>query len=133
MKLEKEVYIDNYYFDYSVNFIGKKDIIKLKPEELFTTEERIFINENLGKKVKLTLEIEEPILDDAERKYLSGVIRPFKDRVRYIVKSTNQLNHELICIYYDINNCTLLPVFKKGTMYKNMKLNKEYTLEELDL
>ena len=29
---------------------------------------------------------EEPILDDKEKEYLGNVIRPFRDRVEYIVK-----------------------------------------------
>ena len=37
-----------------------------------------------GKKVKLTLEVKEPILDEEERKYLSDVIRPFN-----LYKKTN--------------------------------------------
>ena len=39
----------------------------------------------------------------------------------------------MLNIGYYKNDNTLLPCFKKGTMYKNMVINKEYTLEELGL
>ncbi len=83
---------------------------------------------------KLTLEVEEPILDDAERKYLSGVIRPFRDKVSNVIKRSNiECSDEWISIRL-INSATMIfPTFKKRTMYKNLKLNKEYTLEELGL
>ena len=80
----------------------------------------------------------EPILDDAERKYLSGVIRPFRDRVVGIYKYNSVLsNYEEIaidtCADYNCNHMTHLPPFKIGLMYKNMELNKEYTLDDLNL
>lgn len=84
-------------------------------------------------------EYEEPVLDDAEKKYLSAVIKPFRDRVCYICKleliSCNQFIHMEVKRYdedtsYDYIN---LPIFKKDTMYKNMKVGKDYTLKELGL
>lgn len=76
---------------------------------------------------------EESILNEEERKYLSAVIKPFK--IEGIVKKQSDID-EYICIYVIEKYYTyvlLLPYFKKGTMYKGMKLNKEYTLEELGL
>lgn len=74
---------------------------------------------------------EYQILDDAEKRYLRGVIRPFRNEVKSIRKLSAV--HEKIVIqmksYLEIN----LPVFKKGTMYQGMEENKEYTLEELGL
>ena len=32
------------------------------------------------------IKISQPILDDIEKKYLSGVIRPFRKKVKYITK-----------------------------------------------
>ena len=84
-------------------------------------------------------EYKEPILDEEEKKYLSAVIKPFKDRVCYIqkVKTTN-LDNQFIFIRvkrYDCedNEDIDLPYFKANTMYKNMKGDKKYTLEELGL
>lgn len=75
---------------------------------------------------------EEPILDDKEKEYLDNIIRPFKDRVTYIAK--RQVNEfQYIFIRLKDDEYIVLPVFKKDTMYKNMKLQKNYTLKELGL
>ena len=108
-----------------------------------------------GKTINLTItsmlsddweEYKEPVLDEKEKEYLSAVIKPFKDRVCYIqkVKTTN-LDNQFIFIrvkrydceeneresteYEDID----LPYFKENTMYKNMKVDKKYSLKELGL
>ncbi len=138
MKLEKEVYINDYEFDCFDDDI-KYDIVEFYKENYFTNEERKFIIKNCGKKLKLTLEVEEPILDESERKYLSGVIRPFRDRIEFIRKREMDIGDDVQYINivysseYDDDDNFCLPYFKKGSMYKNMKLNKEYTLEELGL
>ena len=126
MKLEKEVIMQNTYTsDLSL-------IIKFV--KTFTDKETKLLRKMQFKKVKLTLEIEEPILDDAERKYLSGVIRPFRDRVENIQKNgIYPKGKERIVIAYNNSLYMPFPVFKEGTMYKGMELNKEYTLEELGL
>lgn len=82
---------------------------------------------------------EEPILDDKEKEYLSAVIRPFKEKVSYIVKHAEISDYggEEIYIYYKCMsgefNEIILPSFEAGTMYKGMELYKKYTLEELGL
>lgn len=84
------------------------------------------------------LEEVKDILDSGEKEYLSNVIKPFKHKVKGIRKneicnSEDNQKEEYIIIYikndYQIN----LPNFKKNTMYKNMEINKAYTLEELGL
>ena len=80
----------------------------------------------------------ELILDDAEKDYLSAVIKPFRDRVIYIRKLEDGTDGFIgMKLKYYANETDketlLLPLFKRGTMYKNMKLDKEYTLEELGL
>ena len=87
-------------------------------------------------------ECEAFILNRKEREYLEAVIKPFKDKVKYIYK-TNEIDDcsQLISIYmerYDYEEnlrCEYmdLPYFKKDTMYKNMEAGKKYTLEELGL
>lgn len=74
---------------------------------------------------------EPSILDEAEKKYLSAVIRPWRDRVEWISKSDN-IGREYLQIELDDDEIEL-PYFKKGTMYKGMELNKEYTLEDLEI
>ena len=74
------------------------------------------------------------ILDDAEKRYLKGVIRPFRDKVLYIIKiGTRDSSKEYISISFATFDETYLPCFKKGTMYKGMETNRRYTLEELGL
>ena len=76
------------------------------------------------------------ILDDAERKYLSAFIKPFRNNVTSIRKdkdmgcNTTRLR---IVIYVSESGYCYLPWFNSGTMYKGMKLGHAYTLEELGL
>lgn len=75
-----------------------------------------------------------PILDDAEKRYLKGVIRPFRNRIKCIRKCIYPTNDfEWIEIVPTKGAVLGFPDFEPNTMYKNMKLNKEYTLEELGL
>lgn len=75
---------------------------------------------------------EKEILDDAEKRYLKAVIRPFKNRVINIRKRESYDNSYYIFIgLYDCN--ITLPMFKKGTMYNGMEEDKRYTLKELRL
>ena len=76
--------------------------------------------------------VEKEILDDKEKEYLSNVIRPFRDKVEYIIKF-DLLPEEYISICLPEHETTDLPCFKRGTMYKGMEIDKEYTLEELGL
>ena len=73
----------------------------------------------------------EEILNDIEKEYLRAVIKPFRDRVGYIVKNlVGDIEYITICVTGEFVN---FPYFKKGTIYKGMEQNKEYTLEELGL
>lgn len=96
----------------------------------------------LGKIIKIeeptyqtVYEVKQEILDEAEKRYLKGVIRPFKDKVEYIekCKSVTHKDDSYICIQMKNNISTALPYFESKTMYKNMENDKEYTLEELGL
>lgn len=75
---------------------------------------------------------EKGILDEAEKRYLKAVIRPFKNRVRYISKEYCYDGDCYISIELENENITL-PYFKKGTMYNGMEEDKKYTLKELGL
>ena len=132
MKLEKEVGIlpmVTHYENSKDTFKGVTLMINI-PE--LTKDEMKIIRKGQVSKLKLTLEVEEPILDDIERKYLSGVIRPFRNKIDFIKKVNDYDCEECISIFlndYQID----LPPFKKGSMYKGMKSGKEYTLEDLGL
>ena len=91
---------------------------------------------DLGKIIK----IEEPeyktvyeakleILDEVEKRYLKGVIRPFE--VRFI-KKVGLTNAEYIYIELKSDHISL-PNFSSNTMYKGMEIDKKDTLEELGL
>lgn len=82
----------------------------------------------------------EPILTEEEKEYLSNVIKPFKNRVCYIIKYKNlcALNEEYIRICVRSYNNELdedinLPLFVKGSMYKNMQEERRYSLRALGL
>lgn len=82
----------------------------------------------------LDMEYVEPILDDAERRYLSAVIRPFRKHVQNITKHLTFKNtEEYIIIHIDSSERIYFPHFKADAMYKGMELNRNYTLEELGL
>lgn len=78
-------------------------------------------------------EIEKPILDKVEKRYLKNLLRPFKNRVMYLRKLKNRNKKEYLCITLNGFETIVLPFFKEGTMYKGMKLEKKYTLKELGL
>ena len=84
-------------------------------------------------------EIKKPILDDVEKEYLSNVIKPFRDKVKCIVKRDYEMSYgnEYIFIVFNDDGCMQIkmcfPSFKKGTMYKGMETGKKYTFEELGL
>lgn len=78
------------------------------------------------------LQRKRPILDEKEKEYLSAVIKPFRDEVITIAKFKNCSDKEFLFLETE-DDYAELPAFKKGTMYKGMELDKEYTLKELGL
>lgn len=83
------------------------------------------------------VKLPKQILTDAEKRYLSNIIEPFKDRVKYIIKGEVGTG-EYIVIHLNhyngwLSDLVTLPVFEKETMYKGMKINESYTLSELGL
>ena len=77
------------------------------------------------------------VLDAAEKRYLTNIIKPFRKNVKYIIKNRREnLKYEYISIVYHDNTgvCSLnFPDFKTGTMYQNMIVATRYKLEELGL
>lgn len=78
-------------------------------------------------------ECKRPILDKKEKEYLSAVVKPFKERVEYIIKRTSGYKNEYISIQIKNDVAIQYPNFNKNTMYKGMEIGIEYTLEELGL
>ena len=84
----------------------------------------------------LDKEHDEKILNDSEKKYLSAVIKPFRDRVSYICKLNSLERYGFQCIDIGFTDESIdmeLPIFESGTMYKGMKFAHTYTLEELGI
>ena len=80
-------------------------------------------------------ERKEEVLDETEKRYLSNIIRPFKNQVQYIVKYDNPLRTEKEYLRIKLINDEEMnfPDFKKDSMYKGMKEGKKYTLKKLGL
>ena len=85
-------------------------------------------------KYETIYEASKQILDKEEKEYLEAVIRPFKDRVIGVHKGVMcTKGKEWIFIDIKDDDPIDLPYFDIGTMYKGMKSNKKYTLDELGL
>lgn len=129
VELEEEFYLkgDNHIYKISTNGLfcladNKKMIITNLTLALILTGKREIIK--------------KPILDEVEKEYLSNVIKPFRDRVEFIVKRSFPKYEYIEISYREINTfvgAVCLPIFKENTIYKNMKINEEYTLEDLEL
>lgn len=84
--------------------------------------------------------LNEGILSDKEKEYLSAVIKPFRDKVKGICKyvdpysnTLEECEERIVISFENICNDIALPNFMQGTMYTGMKAGKEYTLKELGL
>lgn len=82
-------------------------------------------------------EFPEPILDEKEKEYLSYVIKPFRNKIKYFFKfPCANGDYEAIAAVMKGRDCydsLSFPKFKKGSMYTGMELIKEYSLDELGL
>ena len=79
-------------------------------------------------------ETKEPVLDDVEKEYLSAVIKPFRKMIAYIVKAQDfDDGKQCIRIILQNGDGMHFPYLDDDAMYKGMEVNKEYSLEELDL
>lgn len=75
----------------------------------------------------------QPLLDKAERKYLRNFLAPFKNQVGTIYLQRWVDDGCVSLVIVTEMTTIMLPPFDKGTMYKKMEINREYTLEELRL
>lgn len=81
-------------------------------------------------------ECKEPVLDDAEKEYLSAVIKPFRNKVKKIAKISRigQPEEQYIRIVLGELDFMNFPNFNTNTgMYKGMEADRLYSLEELGL
>lgn len=113
----------NYYGDSDYDIIKVYGFSKYKSKALkFTTEDRELLWER------------KEILNGKEKEYLSSYIKPFKDRVKNIKKwyDNNSDKYLISAEYKDGSFPTNFP-FLEEKMYKNMEVDRAYTLEELGL
>lgn len=109
-----------YYSDVKTSWINNKNL---------------YSDKFLDKEIEINI---PNILDEIEQKYLSAVIKPFRNRVVYIkkvactdnryfinIKISSKLTSSKIEFFY-------LPLFQNN-MYKGMEIGKEYTLADLGL
>ena len=110
-----------------------KDYLIIEITDVGWTRASFYLVDLLNGKLKI-VKLPKSILTEKEKKYLSGVVEPFRDRVESIYKcSYTQKPFECIIIRIEDESSIILPNFKKNTMYKGMEPNKKYTLEELGL
>ena len=116
---------EEYYFE---NVSKSRDIANLyNLKDNYSSLDKIIKIEE--PEYKTVYESKVEILDEVEKRYLRGVIRPFE--VKYIEKGTTRYA-EFIYIKLKKEHISL-PDFEPNTMYKGMEINKKYTLEELGL
>lgn len=114
---------------YTTYGIGTGDICVIKGIEFTIKKDGI-----IGYIDYKNVELVEEILDEAERKYLADVIRPFRDKVKYIYKGQGLPGENKEFINITLKEDTLdLPYFAARSMYKGMQIGRNYTLEELGL
>ena len=94
-----------------------------------------FCKKCLGESLEwLNQEYKESILDDVEKEYLSAVIKPFRKKISCIRKSKDPRKRKnYIKIEFSDGDRMFFPNLANDAMYKGMKLDKNYTLEELGL
>lgn len=123
--LEKEFKLEGFDYKYKISKDGMKWYSELYGN--WINADNILTGILIG-----WYKIKKAILDEAEKEYLSLVIKPFREQVNGIAK--NQWAKEEY-IYIDLKNDTVLsfPGFQEGSKYKGMEANKLYSLEELEL
>lgn len=124
LKINEHAYEDEGFCRYNEDLKGLKDNVgRCILGKIIKIEEPTY---------KTVYETKE-ILDEVEKRYLRGVIRPFRDRVKAISLITSGgKGYCYINIKLKDENI-YLPNFEINTMYKGMKPEKEYGLEELGI
>lgn len=99
---------------------------------------KLFLEENkdIFKNFNVSFTVKPKMLNEDEHRYLSSVIKPFRDKVICIRKESDS-DCEYIAIEYEDEYCCGgqldFPTFDVNTMYRGMESNVRYTLKDLDL
>lgn len=123
--------------EFNINEMNKINLYKINEDGLFNIKTHEYCNAELLLLLKGKYEIKKHILDDIEKRYLESVLRPFKNNISNIKKidtcCIKYSDSEYIRALLKHGETFCFPYFKTNTMYKRMKANKIYTLEELGL
>lgn len=113
------------------NFKKELKIVQLIKKEL-KEKDKLEQKQILNSRTEEPMEV--PVLDDVEKRYLKNVLRPFKDKCEYVEKLQSCYKEGWAYILIVLNDTYFeLPRFETNTMYKNMMLEKRYTLDELGI
>ena len=133
VKLNEEFGLKNSNFRYKLTTYGLRKRYHLVQEwsDSSMLDDLLLGRVDIVKKAK-------SIIDDAEKRYLSNIIKPFRKHIITIRKIQNYKYEFIeIVIYSNVEgvSCEVIsfPYFKKSKMYKGIEINKEYTLKELGL
>ena len=103
------------------------------PEGVLNTSNLAKVREWFEGRAKI-IKLPKPVLDEVEKDYLSYVIKPFRNRIKYFYKwACADCDTEIIMVACKDNSLSVFPPFKKNAMYKGMIPNKKYTLDDLGL
>lgn len=102
----------------------------------FTTEFNWIKNKNFysNKFLNQEVEIEIELLTKEEKEYLENLLKPFKEVIDFI-KKVNSINRSVQFIHIKLCNGEVinLPYFNVNEYYKNLEVDKQYTIEDLGL
>lgn len=74
------------------------------------------------------------LLDNVEREYIKTILKPFHNKVDFVVKFNSVFNKkEYLFISIKGGGSFLFPDFDAGKMYSGMITRNRYTLEELGI
>lgn len=125
-KLDEEL-IDESGWKYGLSINFNENLTHINGIEVFD-----IIKVERPVKYETVFERKEEILNETEKRYLNNVIKPWRNKVVSVIKSNN-VTGKKECIVFNLKKepPVALPYFKTGSQYKNIKVNREYTLEEL--
>ena len=78
------------------------------------------------------IKLPKQVLTEKEKEYLSGVIKPFRNEVKYVVKDCDEFG-QYISISMQIGPSITVSIHDPEIDYIGMEARKEYELEELGL
>lgn len=136
VELEEEFEIKGDAYPYHYKYKLTEECLKLSANgiEWYVASASATIVNLLNGQAKV-VKIPKPVLDDIEKRYLKGVIRPFRDDVESICKceTFNGKKEYLTISFFNTVSDMYFPDYPIGTMYKDMVLNRKYSIEELGL